>query len=115
MIRRPPRSTLFPYTTLFRSKVLGKNGRDLFKHTRYCFPNSHQFELVCQKGVYPYEYMTDDSKFYETCLPPQEAFFSKLSDENISDDDYSHGKTVCLAICMKRLRDYTDLNLKTDV
>src|ERR1035437_5017768 len=24
MIRRPPRSTLFPYTTLFRSKVEGK-------------------------------------------------------------------------------------------
>src|SRR3712207_8133675 len=23
MIRRPPRSTLFPYTTLFRSKALG--------------------------------------------------------------------------------------------
>src|SRR2546429_712422 len=25
MIRRPPRSTLFPYTTLFRSLLLGKN------------------------------------------------------------------------------------------
>src|SRR5256885_5171583 len=24
MIRRPPRSTLFPYTTLFRSSALGK-------------------------------------------------------------------------------------------
>src|SRR5256885_9123462 len=24
MIRRPPRSTLFPYTTLFRSKALGR-------------------------------------------------------------------------------------------
>src|SRR5258708_31950133 len=24
MIRRPPRSTLFPYTTLFRSLVIGK-------------------------------------------------------------------------------------------
>src|SRR5690242_21319225 len=24
MIRRPPRSTLFPYTTLFRSEVLGE-------------------------------------------------------------------------------------------
>src|SRR2546425_2372269 len=23
MIRRPPRSTLFPYTTLFRSRILG--------------------------------------------------------------------------------------------
>src|SRR5256886_3958564 len=32
MIRRPPRSTLFPYTTLFRSKLLawyGKTARDL--------------------------------------------------------------------------------------
>src|SRR2546430_3277867 len=32
MIRRPPRSTLFPYTTLFRSIRYGvpKNERDLF-------------------------------------------------------------------------------------
>src|SRR3712207_8821880 len=27
MIRRPPRSTLFPYTTLFRSKLHGAQGR----------------------------------------------------------------------------------------
>src|SRR5438874_13012183 len=27
MIRRPPRSTLFPYTTLFRSRVLGRDVR----------------------------------------------------------------------------------------
>src|SRR5690242_21668164 len=26
MIRRPPRSTLFPYTTLFRSRPLGEYG-----------------------------------------------------------------------------------------
>src|SRR3712207_8762663 len=26
MIRRPPRSTLFPYTTLFRSAVRGRRG-----------------------------------------------------------------------------------------
>src|SRR2546426_5391644 len=28
MIRRPPRSTLFPYTTLFRSRRPGDDGRD---------------------------------------------------------------------------------------
>src|SRR3712207_8819414 len=28
MIRRPPRSTLFPYTTLFRSKPRGSAGED---------------------------------------------------------------------------------------
>src|SRR2546425_5129766 len=27
MIRRPPRSTLFPYTTLFRSSILKPSGR----------------------------------------------------------------------------------------
>src|SRR2546429_7246520 len=36
MIRRPPRSTLFPYTTLFRSKVLARMKRgahgDAFLH-----------------------------------------------------------------------------------
>src|SRR5260370_31192389 len=29
MIRRPPRSTLFPYTTLFRSEVVQLRRRDL--------------------------------------------------------------------------------------
>src|SRR5258705_8298849 len=33
MIRRPPRSTLFPYTTLFRSK------RRIFGHTGRTWPN----------------------------------------------------------------------------
>src|SRR2546422_8493689 len=28
MIRRPPRSTLFPYTTLFRSPQIGKHAAD---------------------------------------------------------------------------------------
>src|SRR5689334_23996198 len=32
MIRRPPRSTLFPYTTLFRSKV--QNGRTNTQHAQ---------------------------------------------------------------------------------
>src|SRR5258708_39942530 len=29
MIRRPPRSTLFPYTTLFRSTEVARNGRQV--------------------------------------------------------------------------------------
>src|SRR2546423_9526409 len=31
MIRRPPRSTLFPYTTLFRSRGGARDGRDLLR------------------------------------------------------------------------------------
>src|SRR5438552_13917194 len=33
MIRRPPRSTLFPYTTLFRSDPFGSNGFPALSYT----------------------------------------------------------------------------------
>src|SRR3712207_8195590 len=39
MIRRPPRSTLFPYTTLFRSGVLQMNGQPTAQNTRECGAN----------------------------------------------------------------------------
>src|SRR3712207_8257883 len=38
MIRRPPRSTLFPYTTLFRSYASRTDGRTL-THSGYLNPN----------------------------------------------------------------------------
>src|SRR3712207_7561430 len=34
MIRRPPRSTLFPYTTLFRSNILVTDSRGVLTHER---------------------------------------------------------------------------------
>src|SRR2546426_6038582 len=38
MIRRPPRSTLFPYTTLFRSPDVGTVGIPGLPHMRAPFP-----------------------------------------------------------------------------
>src|SRR2546429_3638450 len=42
MIRRPPRSTLFPYTTLFRSTL----GGELFNE----FFNKYEFRLALDHG-----------------------------------------------------------------
>src|SRR5689334_24604666 len=44
MIRRPPRSTLFPYTTLFRSEDRGRVRRDavLDRHDRCRRHRSHR-------------------------------------------------------------------------
>ena len=41
MIRRPPRSTLFPYTTLFRSADKGKDTRD---YLAAAFPELNAWE-----------------------------------------------------------------------
>src|SRR5256885_7768349 len=39
MIRRPPRSTLFPYTTLFRSKQTEAGAKDLLSEIAKITPN----------------------------------------------------------------------------
>src|SRR2546422_4243960 len=36
MIRRPPRSTLFPYTTLFRSRMRGQKTVEAFHEPECC-------------------------------------------------------------------------------
>src|SRR5258708_14599144 len=43
MIRRPPRSTLFPYTTLFRSVKISGNTQLSFR----CFGNSASWKTTC--------------------------------------------------------------------
>src|SRR2546430_5464315 len=58
MIRRPPRSTLFPYTTLFRSKYLAKVDPDAASRARSrygCFDQfrseEHTSELQSQSNL----------------------------------------------------------------
>ena len=72
-------------------------------------------ELVTKKGVYPYDYVTDLSTLAETQLPLKEEFYSKLNDENISEDDYKHAIKVWNTFDCKTIRDYHDLYLKSDV
>src|SRR5688572_32038124 len=44
MIRRPPRSTLFPYTTLFRSDALARDVEAIAREARYVFGEYPAFE-----------------------------------------------------------------------
>src|SRR5260221_9763180 len=45
MIRRPPRSTLFPYTTLFRSSEFAVGGRDPEFGHQLSGRHDHEFDL----------------------------------------------------------------------
>src|SRR5256885_11521899 len=51
MIRRPPRSTLFPYTTLFRSRVLFPNWVDTAAIFPMDEPSPLRRELAIPEGV----------------------------------------------------------------
>src|SRR2546426_4106656 len=50
MIRRPPRSTLFPYTTLFRSLLIKKASFSGRKRRRSRKAWWHRRSRVCAKG-----------------------------------------------------------------
>ena len=74
-----------------------------------------KLNLVKRKGVYPYEYMDSMERFEENKLPPKKAFYSRLTGEGISNEDYKHAKKVWDVFEMKTLKDYHNLYNETDV
>ena len=55
--------------------------------------SGNQLSLSLRKVVYPYDYVDSIKKLDEASLPPKEAFYSKLTDEGITDEDYQHAQT----------------------
>ena len=74
-----------------------------------------KLKILKRKGVYPYEYMNSEERFNETKLPPKEAFYSRLSGEGITDEDYKHALNVWDVFDMKTFKDYHELYNETDV
>jgi len=56
--------------------LLLKSSKENFNETTKYLENH---DLVFAKGVYPYAYMTDISKFDETRLPPIDHFYNKVT------------------------------------
>jgi len=54
------------------------------------------FDMLLTKGVFPYDWFNPLEKLDETQLPPKEAFYSKLNNSNITDDDFEHGCGIIL-------------------
>ncbi len=83
------------------------------------FPDPEDFLLLRKKGVFPYDWFSNLDKLKESKLPSREEFYSKLNDEEISDQDYEHAQNVFNHFKSKKeeykFKDYHDLYLKQDV
>jgi len=89
-----------------------KSGKENFHHTRKYLGDS---DLIYAKGVYPYSYMTDRSKFAEKQLPPIDAFYDKLKDEPLSHADFERADLTWKEFNIHSLQEYQNHYLKSDV
>ena len=86
---------------------------DAFIFTQQEF-TGEQFNLMKQKGTYPYDYMDSFQKFNDTQLPIKKDFFSILYNQHITHEQYDHAQTVWNTFNLKTMGDYHDLYLKSD-
>ena len=103
----------------------GKHGKklndliQLFPNTWSFFKKEYShlpeetFELLTQKGIYPYSYIDSFEKFDENCLPPQQEYKS-VDGEIISDAEYKLGQEIWSRFQLKSLGELHDLYLSTD-
>lgn len=82
---------------------------------RKAYSNNLKFKNIRKKGVFPYSYIDDISKFNETNLPPAKLFYNELKDEHISNDEYQRAKEIWNIFQCQTLGDYSDIYLKSDV
>src|SRR2546430_10628963 len=85
MIRRPPRSTLFPYTTLFRSDALGSSRRECY----------HRFSRPMNLADERF-FITGATGFVGSCL-------ARRSEEHTSELQ-SQSNLVCRLLLEKKKR-----------
>src|SRR4051812_49927627 len=96
MIRPPPRSTLFPYTTLFRSSATARNVRKE-RRVRLALPDT--FDVVLLQGEA--EYFSDRGVPEEAA----DAFAEKNSrSEEHTSELQSHVNLVCRLLLEKKKR-----------
>ena len=71
------------------SKLISKAVWNFTITYKFCKDDFDKFVLLLRNVVYPYEYMDSWERFNETSIPPKEAYYSKLNEEDISDADYA--------------------------
>ena len=70
---------------------------------------------MTQKGLYSYEYMDSIEQFQEPQLPLKDAFYSLLTEEDISKTNNTHAQRVFNHFGMTELRDYHNFYLLSNL
>ena len=102
----------------FMSSSLDKLASNLpdetLKYTSQEFQDD-KLSSMSKKDIFLYDFMDSFDKFNEPNLPTKEEFYSILTDESITDEQYKHAKNVWNTFNLKTMGEYYDLYLKSDI
>ena len=73
------------------------------------------YDVEEQKGFFPYEWVDSLDKLGATELPPHDAFFSKLKNANITQEQYSFCQEIWNSKNMQTMRDFVTWYNNLDV
>ena len=62
-----------------------------------------------RKDLYPEDYDDSMAKLDKRRLPPEEAFYSKLTGEGIKDEDYQYAQTVLEEFNIASMKNFHNL------
>ncbi|KAB0790253.1 hypothetical protein PPYR_15409, partial [Photinus pyralis] len=96
--------------------VLAKNLSDseCTEITKF-FGSGREFELIRQKGVFPYSFVDSYDKLNLTTIPNKSDFFDMLHEQDITDEEYRRAQEVWNLFNCQTLGEYSDIYLKSDV
>jgi hypothetical protein len=92
-------------------KLITNLPKECLRHARRCLGDN---ELLLEKGIFPYEWFDSFEKFNWTELPPQDAFYSELEEEGVTDEEYERAQNVWTSMECQTFKNYHDLYLKMD-
>nr|WP_253308882.1 DNA polymerase [Rickettsia endosymbiont of Ceutorhynchus assimilis] len=85
------------------------------REVRNFFPAEDEFQIIRQKGVFPYSYVDSFSKLDDIKLPSIDGFYNDLRKEGIKQEDYKRAKKAWNLFQCRTLGEYSDIYLKSDV
>ena len=93
--------------------LLRENWKDNFRFSSKndVIKSEKCLDLLTDKGVYLYDYMNSFDKFDDEQLPSKGDFYSQLSEEGISDNDYERAQIIWKHFNIKNMGDYHDLEM----
>src|SRR3712207_7664696 len=100
MIRRPPRSTLFPYTTLFRSVLLPwLHPQNAGAGCHHSPPQCGRFSVVKRAAV---QQAPVPTQFQKKLPPPSPCHWERKGDRKSTRLNSSHANISYAVFCLKK-------------